>query len=157
MNKNSTPPPTFPRSEPRWRRNIRTHLQSRARGRGSKLFRSLVTRRKPWPRWAGCSAVCFHERRTERRELGMKIDANKLRAFVKAHAFTNTSMAAKAAISRQALQTMLRENGIIEVRDRTVRGLVQALRLADESLLSPDPLAGYKKAVADENADLGFA
>ena len=87
----------------------------------------------------------------------MKIDASRLRAFVKAHGHTNTNLAARAGITRQALQTMLRENGVIEVRNRTAKGLVQALRLADESLLSPDPLAGYKKAVADDQADLSFA
>ena len=87
----------------------------------------------------------------------MKVDANRLRAFLKAHGVTNTNLAAKAGISRQALQTILRENRVVEVRDRTVKGLVQALRLADESLLSPDPLAGYKAAVADDNADLSFA
>ena len=87
----------------------------------------------------------------------MKIDANRLRGYVKSHGLTNTNLAAKAGITRQALQTMLRENRVVEVRDRTVKGLVQALRLADESLLSPDPLAGYKKSVADDNADLSFA
>lgn len=87
----------------------------------------------------------------------MKIDSNRLRAFVKAQDLTNANMAAKAGITRQVLQTMLRENRVVEVRDLTVKGLVQALRLADESLLLPDPLAGYKKAVADDNADLSFA
>jgi predicted nucleotidyltransferase len=87
----------------------------------------------------------------------MKIDVNRLRAFVKSRGLTNTNLAAKAGISRQALQAMLRQNQVVEVRDRTVKGLVQALRLADEGLLSPDPLAGYKKAVADKNADLNFA
>src|SRR6266849_1413083 len=87
----------------------------------------------------------------------MKIDANRLRAFVKSHGLTNTNLAARDGITRQALQAMLRENHVVEVRDRTVKGLVQALRLADESLLSPDPLAGFKKAVAEDNADLNFA
>ena len=87
----------------------------------------------------------------------MKIDTNRLRAYVKSLGLTNTSLAAKAGITRQALQAILRENRVAEARDRTVKGLAQALRLADESLLSPDPLAGYKKAVADDNADLSFA
>ena len=34
---------------------------------------------------------------------------------------------------------------------------MQALRLPDESVLSPDPLAGYKRAVADFNPDLSFS
>ena len=87
----------------------------------------------------------------------MKIDANRLRALVKTQGLTNTNLAAQAGITRQALQTMLKENRVVEVRDRTVKGLVQALRLGDESLLSPDPLAAYKKAIADENAHLNFA
>lgn len=87
----------------------------------------------------------------------MKIDAGRLRALVKSQGLTNTNLAAKAGISRQALQTMLRQDGVIEIRDRTVKGLVQALRLTDECLLSPDPLAGYKKAVLDDNTDLSFA
>ncbi len=86
----------------------------------------------------------------------MKIDASKLRALVKSHGFTNTNLAAQAGISRQSLQAMLREGHVVEVRDRTVKGLAQALRLPDESFLSPDPLEGYKRAVADENADLAF-
>jgi len=86
----------------------------------------------------------------------MKIDASKLRALVKSHGLTNTNLAAQAGITRQSLQAMLREDHVVEVRDRTVKGLTQALRLPDESLLSPDPLAGYKQAVADENADLAF-
>lgn len=52
---------------------------------------------------------------------------------------------------------MLRKDDIVEVRQKTVEGLVQALRLVDESILSPDPFARYKKAVAEENADLTFA
>jgi predicted nucleotidyltransferase len=86
----------------------------------------------------------------------MKIDTNRLRALVKKHGLTNTNLAAMAGITRQALHAMLRENHVVEVRDRTVKGLVRALRLADDSLLSPDPLMGYKGAVADENADLTF-
>src|SRR5438128_9580457 len=86
----------------------------------------------------------------------MKIDANKLRALVKAHGLTNTKLASQAGITRQALQTMLRENHVVEVRERTVKGLALALGLPDESLLSPDPLLGYKQAVADEHADLTF-
>jgi len=86
----------------------------------------------------------------------MKIDANKLRALVKAYGLTNTQLAAQAGITRQALQGMLRGDHVVEVRDRTVKGLAQALRLPDESLLSPDPLVGYKRAVADEHADLAF-
>ena len=86
----------------------------------------------------------------------MKIDASKLRALIKSHGLTNTKLAAQAGITRQALQAMLREDHVVEVRDRTVKGLAHALRLPDESLLSPDPLVGYKQAVADENADLAF-
>jgi predicted nucleotidyltransferase/transcriptional regulator with XRE-family HTH domain len=86
----------------------------------------------------------------------MKIDASKLRALVKSHGLTNTKLAAQAGITRQALHAMLREDHVVEVRDRTVKGLAQALRLPDESLLSPDPLVGYKEAVADEHADLTF-
>src|SRR5438876_9031618 len=86
----------------------------------------------------------------------MKIDASKLRLLVKSHGLTNTKLAAQAGITRQALQAMLREDRVVEVRERTARGLSQALRLADESLLSPDPLVGYKEAVADEHADLTF-
>src|SRR5437899_11309 len=87
----------------------------------------------------------------------MKIDASKLRALVKSHGLTNGTLAAQAGITRQALQAMLRGNHLVEVRERTVKGLVQALRLADGGLLSPDPLARYKQAVAEENADLTFA
>src|SRR6266852_3411887 len=86
----------------------------------------------------------------------MKIDATKLRALVKSHGLTNTRLADRAGITRQALQVMLREDHVVEVREKTAKGLVQALRLADESFLSPDPLMGYKEAVADENADLTF-
>ncbi len=86
----------------------------------------------------------------------MKIDASKLRALVKTHGLTNTKLAAQAGITRQALQSMLRQDHVVEVRDRTVKGLTQALRLPDASLLSPDPLLGYKEAVADEHADLTF-
>jgi len=86
----------------------------------------------------------------------MKIDASKLRALVKSHGLTNTNLAAEAGITRQSLQAMLRGDHVVEVRDRTVKGLAQALRLGDASLLSPDPLVGYKQAVADENADLSF-
>ncbi len=86
----------------------------------------------------------------------MKIDTGKLRALVKSHGLTNTKLAAQAGITRQALQTMLRQDHVVEVRGRTVKGLAQALRLPDESLLSPDPLVGFRQAVADENADLAF-
>src|SRR5438270_3364849 len=84
----------------------------------------------------------------------MKIDARKLRALVKTHGLTNMRLAAEAGITRQALQTMLRADQVVEVREKTVKGLAQALRLPDASLLSPDPLLGYKEAVADEHADL---
>ncbi|MCI0455852.1 MAG: helix-turn-helix transcriptional regulator, partial [Gemmataceae bacterium] len=86
----------------------------------------------------------------------MKIDARKLRALVESHGVTNTTLAAQAGITRQALQTMLRAEHVVEVREKTMKGLAQALRLPDESLLSPDPLVGYKEAVADDNADLTF-
>src|SRR5262245_11097398 len=86
----------------------------------------------------------------------MQIDAGKLRALTKSRGLTNTKLAAEAGITRQALQSMLRQNHVVEVRDRTVKGLAQALRLPDASLLSPDPLAGYKAAVADEHADRTF-
>ena len=51
---------------------------------------------------------------------------------------------------------MLRNDHVVEVRDSTMKGLAQALRLPDDSLLSPDPLIGYKQSVADEHADLAF-
>jgi predicted nucleotidyltransferase/transcriptional regulator with XRE-family HTH domain len=86
----------------------------------------------------------------------MKIDANKLRALVKSRGLTNTKLAARAGITRQALQGIFKAGGVVEVRDKTVQGLAQALGLPDESLLSPDPLVGYKEAVADEHADLEF-
>jgi predicted nucleotidyltransferase/transcriptional regulator with XRE-family HTH domain len=86
----------------------------------------------------------------------MKIDASKLRALIKSRGLTNTKLADQAGITRQALQVMLREAYVVEVRDKTVKGLAQALRLPDENLLSPDPLMGYKEAVADEHADLTF-
>ncbi len=86
----------------------------------------------------------------------MKIDASKLRALAKSRGLTNMKLASQAGITRQALQVMLRNGHIVEVRDRTAKGLAQALRLPDESLLSPDPLVGYKQAVANENADLAF-
>ncbi|HEY7427245.1 MAG TPA: NACHT domain-containing protein, partial [Gemmataceae bacterium] len=86
----------------------------------------------------------------------MKIDAKKLRTLVKAHGLTNTRLAVEAGITRQALQVMLREDHLVEVREKTAKGLAQALRLPDESLLAPDPLVGYKEAVADEHADLTF-
>jgi predicted nucleotidyltransferase/HEAT repeat protein/transcriptional regulator with XRE-family HTH domain len=86
----------------------------------------------------------------------MKIDATKLRAFVKSHGLTNTNVAAQAGITRQALQTMLRMSHVVEVRESTVKGLARALRLPDASLLSPDPLVGYKSAVAEEHAKLTF-
>src|SRR5438132_4773643 len=86
----------------------------------------------------------------------MKIDARKLRALLKSRGLTNTSLAVQAGITRQALQVMLRANDVIEARQPTVKGLTRALRLPDESLLAPDPLSGYKEAVADEHADLTF-
>lgn len=87
----------------------------------------------------------------------MIIDANRLRTFVKESGLTHTDLAAKAGITRQAIHAILKENQTVEVRDKTLKGLVQALRLADASLLSPDPLARYKQAVAEEHADLSFA
>src|SRR3984893_4374723 len=86
----------------------------------------------------------------------MKIDVSKLRAFVKSHGLTNAKLADQAGITRQALHSMLREEHVVEVRERTVKGLAHALRLPDANLLSPDPLLGYKEAVADEHADLTF-
>ncbi|HTU22986.1 MAG TPA: HEAT repeat domain-containing protein [Gemmataceae bacterium] len=86
----------------------------------------------------------------------MKIDAKKLRSLVKSHGLTNTRLAVEAGITRQALQVMLRENQLVEVREKTAKGLARALRLPDESLLAPDPLVGYKEAVADAHADLTF-
>jgi predicted nucleotidyltransferase/transcriptional regulator with XRE-family HTH domain len=86
----------------------------------------------------------------------MKIDANKLRDLVKARGLTNTKLATRAGITRQALQGILKDGGVVEVRDKTVKGLAQALLLPDESLLSADPLMGYKQAVADEYAELTF-
>jgi predicted nucleotidyltransferase/transcriptional regulator with XRE-family HTH domain len=86
----------------------------------------------------------------------MKLDANKLRGLVKSQGLTNTKLAAQAGITRQALQGILKDGGVVEVRDKTVKGLAKALRLPDESLLSADPLVGYKQAVADENAVLAF-
>ena len=52
----------------------------------------------------------------EQKENGtvMKIDALRLRALVKAHELTNANLAAKAGITRQALQVMLRGNGVIK-------------------------------------------
>jgi predicted nucleotidyltransferase len=86
----------------------------------------------------------------------MKIDANKLRGLVKSRGLTNTKLAAQAGITRQALQGILKDGGVVEVRDKTVKGLAHALRLPDESLLSADPLMGYRQAVADEHAYLAF-
>lgn len=86
----------------------------------------------------------------------MKIDAKKLRAFIKSHQLTNSRLAVEAGITRQALQAMLRANQLVEVRDKTAKGLARALRLPDESLLALDPLVGYKEAVADAHADLSF-
>jgi predicted nucleotidyltransferase len=91
-----------------------------------------------------------------RREPAIKIDASKVRALLEARGLTNTQLAARAGITRQALQAMLREDHVAEVRERTVKGLTQALLLPDASLLSPDPLVGYKEAVADEHVDLTF-
>ncbi len=87
----------------------------------------------------------------------MKIDAVRLRALIKARGVSNTELAARAGISRQALQTMVRESRDLEVRDRTVKGLVQALGLADGSMLSPDQLTAFKQAVAENSADLTLA
>jgi predicted nucleotidyltransferase/transcriptional regulator with XRE-family HTH domain len=86
----------------------------------------------------------------------MKIDAKKLLAFAKSHGLTNTQLAVEAGITRQSLQAMLRGNHLVEVRDKTAKGLARALRLPDKSLLTPDPLVGYKEAVADEHANLSF-
>jgi predicted nucleotidyltransferase len=86
----------------------------------------------------------------------MKIDPSKVREFVKARGLSNTQIAAGAGITRQALQTVLRQDHVAEVRQKTVKGLTRALRLSDASLLSPDPLVGYKDAVAVEHADLTF-
>jgi predicted nucleotidyltransferase/transcriptional regulator with XRE-family HTH domain len=86
----------------------------------------------------------------------MRLDASKLRALAKSRGLTNTKLAAGAGITRQALQAMLRADQVVDVRERTVRGLIQALQLPDGSFLSPDPLAGYKQAVADEYAQLTF-
>jgi predicted nucleotidyltransferase len=86
----------------------------------------------------------------------MKIDAKKLRKLVRSYGQTNTRLADEAGITRQALQAMLRKDHPVEVRPKTAKGLARALRLPDESLLAPDPLVGYKEAVADEHADLTF-
>ncbi len=86
----------------------------------------------------------------------MKVDATKLRELAKSHGLTNTRLAVEAGITRQALQAMLRGDHLVEVREKTAKGLARALRLPDESLLAPDPLSRYKKAVADEYADLTF-
>jgi predicted nucleotidyltransferase/HEAT repeat protein/transcriptional regulator with XRE-family HTH domain len=86
----------------------------------------------------------------------VKIDARKLRSLLQSRGLTNKKLAAQAGISRQALQGFLKTEGIIEVRDKTVKGLAEALRLPDNSVLSPDPLVGYKDAVANEHADLAF-
>src|SRR5262245_60187247 len=86
----------------------------------------------------------------------MKLDANKLRNLVKSRGLSYTTLAAQAGITRQALHGILTDGDAVEVRDKTVKGLVQALHLPDESLLSADPLVGYKQAVADEHADLAF-
>src|SRR5262249_7433357 len=86
----------------------------------------------------------------------MKIDSSKLRTLIKSRGLTNTRLAVQAGITRQALQAMLRARPVIEARERTVKGLARALRLPDESLLAPDPLLGYKEAVADECVDLTF-
>src|SRR2546425_1709322 len=82
----------------------------------------------------------------------MKIDASKLRDLVKSHGLTNAKLAAKAGITRQAIHGIFKDGGIVKVRDRTVKGLARALRLPDETLLSPDPLARYKEAVAKQHA-----
>lgn len=86
----------------------------------------------------------------------MKVDARKLRALVKSRGLTNTTLAAEAGITRQALQVMLRGDHLVEVREKTAKGLARALRLPDEGLLAADPLLGYKEAVAEEHADLTF-
>ena len=84
----------------------------------------------------------------------MKIDPNKLRILVKSSGLTNTRLAVQAGITRQSLQAMLRGNHVVEVREKTGKGLAQALQLPDESLLSPDPLVGYKEAVAEDPSKL---
>ncbi len=86
----------------------------------------------------------------------MKIDASKLRDLVKSLGLTNTKLADQAGITRQSLQAMLRADQVVEVRETTLKGLTQALRLSDESLLSPDPLVGYKQAIAEEHNDLTY-
>jgi predicted nucleotidyltransferase/DNA-binding Xre family transcriptional regulator len=86
----------------------------------------------------------------------MKIDPSKLRALVKSRALTNVKLAAQAGITRQALHALLKADEVVEVREKTGRGLAEALQLPDASLLSPDPLMGYKAAVAGEHADLTF-
>jgi predicted nucleotidyltransferase/DNA-binding Xre family transcriptional regulator len=87
----------------------------------------------------------------------MKIDAGKLGAILKSRGLTNTSLAARAGITRQALHSMLKQDRVIDVRATTGRGLAEALQLPDVSLLSPDPLVGYEEAVADAHAKLTFS
>jgi predicted nucleotidyltransferase len=86
----------------------------------------------------------------------MKIDSTKVRGLIKSRGVSNSMLASDAGITRQALQALLKAEGAVEVRDKTVKGLVRAFRLTDESFLSPDPLAGYKQAVADQHADLPY-
>jgi len=86
----------------------------------------------------------------------MKLDSSKLRTLAKSHGLTNTKLAARAGITRQALQAMLRADHVVDVRERTIKGLIHALQLPDGSFLSPDPLSGYKQAIADEFSQLTF-
>src|SRR5262245_11457035 len=85
----------------------------------------------------------------------MKIDSRKLRALMASQGHTQTMLADLAGVSRQTLQAILKKDSP-EVRSETLRGLVRALRLPDESALQEDALAGYKAVVAAEHACLDF-
>jgi predicted nucleotidyltransferase len=85
----------------------------------------------------------------------MQIDSKKLQTLIASQGYTNTSLAAAAGLSRQALQGILNKQWA-EVRSKTVQGLVRALKLADPSLLWGDALVGYKARVAHEHSTLDF-
>jgi predicted nucleotidyltransferase len=85
----------------------------------------------------------------------MLIDIGRLKGLIKSQGFSQVALAAAAGMSRPALHALLAKEKA-EVRARTLRGLVRALKLADEGILLADPFAGYKKLVAEAQDLLDF-
>src|SRR5438270_359836 len=85
----------------------------------------------------------------------MRVDTQRLRSVIKAQGITQKRLAQEAGLSRQALHAVLSKEKA-EVREKTLKGLLAALKLADESALLDDALAGYKRLVAEAHEQFDF-